>query len=62
MSVCILGMDLENSNPSDPMEADDFFVLPNADLTIAGFISSKFTAINLDFQSAFLPPILPPPR
>jgi hypothetical protein len=58
----ILGMDLENSNPSDPAEADDFFILPNADLKIAGFTFSKFTAENLGFQSAVLPPIIPPPR
>ena len=59
----IEGIDLENSSGVDPLETeDDFFLLPAMALTIAGFIFSKFTAINLDFQPAYLPPILPPPK
>jgi len=58
----IPGMDFGNSNYSDQTEADDFFTLPITTLTIAGFIFSKFSAINLDFQSAFLSPDAPPPK
>jgi hypothetical protein len=57
------GIDLENSTGVDLLESDDdFLLLLVGELTIAVSIFSKFRKIILDFQSTFLPPILPPPR
>ena len=59
----IRGIDLENSSSFDSSESeDDFFVVLVGEPTIAVSIFSKFRAINLDFQSASLPPDSPPPR
>lgn len=59
----ICGMDLENSSGFGESEFDDdFFVPPATDLTIAGFVFSRFGSKNLDFQSALLLPDSPPPK
>ena len=56
-------IDLENSSEFDESEFDDdFFVLAVVELKVAASIFSRFRAINLDFQSAFLAPDSPPPK
>ena len=56
-------IDLESYDPFDQIETDDdFLILSMAGVVIAGLISSKLQAINLDFQSAFLLPDFPPPK
>ncbi len=41
---------------------EDFFIAPNTAITISGLVFAKLRSMNLDFQSAFLSNISPPPK
>ena len=53
----------ENNDPSDQAELDEEFLFETiVGVIIAQFFFSKFGPMNLDFQTACLAPISPPPK
>jgi len=59
----ISGVDSENYNLFDQAEFDEeFFIVTIVNPTVADLISTKSRPANLDFQTACILPIFPPPK
>ncbi len=59
----ISGVDVGNYNLHDQVEFDDeFFIITINDTTITDLFLSKPRPMNLEFQTAYLPPVSPPPK
>jgi hypothetical protein len=55
--------DIENYNLLDQVEFDEeFFILTIIGSTLADIYFSKSRLMNLDFQTAYLSPVFPPPK
>jgi hypothetical protein len=59
----ISGVDLGNYNLLDQVESDEEFIIGTINgTTIADLFFSKSRLMNLDFQTAYLSPVSPPPK
>jgi hypothetical protein len=59
----ISGIDIENNYLLDQVEFDeDYFILAIIGTTLVDIFFSKSRLMNLDFQTAYLSPVFPPPK